>query len=101
MPDTECSNELNPLRSIRGHVQRTLLQPSLEDLHNIGDLGCAEIPPTVDAMPFLQAPSTTSTRRMLSDEDGVAPVGGLLAIIGGKRRREPPLDEVARVVEDD
>jgi len=38
---------------------------------------------------------------VLGDEDRVVPHGGLLAIVGGLRRREPLLDEVLRVRQDD
>lgn len=52
-------------------------------------------------MPLGKTAAAARGGRMLGDEDGMPSERGLLAVIRGLRRRQPPGDEIPRMAEDD
>lgn len=81
--------------------RRLPFDPCHQDLHDISLFPCGQLPTGRDRMPLSQTTAAAAGCGMLSDENGVPPHGRLPAVVGNKRRREPPTHEIFGMTADD
>lgn len=81
--------------------RRLPFDPCHQDLHDISLFPCGQLPTGRDRMPLGQTTAAAAGCGMLSDENGVPPHGRLPAVVGNKRRREPPTHEIFGMTADD
>ena len=81
--------------------RRLPFDPCHQDLHDISLFPCGQLPTSRDRMPLSQTTAAAAGCGMLSDENGVPPHGRLPAVVGNKRRREPPTHEIFGMTADD
>src|SRR3569623_149642 len=88
-------------RAWRGGIRRLRLQPALQHRGHIFLLMLVERMAARNAMPFRQATAAAGCRRMLRDENRMAAKRRLPSVVAGTARRQPLLDEVARMLHHD
>ena len=81
--------------------RRLPFDPCHQDLHDISLFPCGQLPTGRDRMPLGQTTAAAAGCGMLSDENGVPPHRRLPAVVGNKRRREPPTHEIFGMTADD
>ena len=90
---------LLPRQSSRGLTSRfsLLVQPSPDRIDDVLPLRFIQRFPRLDAVPFRETAPAARRRRMLRDENRVAAKRRLLAVVRRGLRREPLVDQFARV----
>src|SRR4051794_6211496 len=78
-------------------VDELALDPAADHVDDVRLLVRVELVPARDRVRALEAPAAAGRRRVLRDEDGVAAVGRLLAVLVRVRGREALRDDVGRV----